>query len=282
MDTAAVNHRDSRFREATLLQNRALAKLERFRQRGLRNEIGAAFQGRSALEVGGPSSIFAKGGLLPIYPALARLDGCNFAQTTIWNDQHPELPQGTSLVGEASALPVADGAYGGFLASHVLEHVADALSTLAEWRRVLAADGAAVIVVPHKDYTFDHRRPVTTLEHFEADLDRRTQEDDLTHLPEVLALHDSRHDHFEGDADQFRRRGEDNARVRALHHHVFTTESFFHLLQRAGFSVQALVAARPYHVAAFCQDGADAITSGGPGSPLAQALRSSPFPSDRR
>ena len=48
------------------------------------------------------------------------------------------------------------------------------------------------LVVPHKDKTFDHNRPVTSLNHLEEDLDNDVDEDDLTHLPEILELHDLR------------------------------------------------------------------------------------------
>ena len=72
------------------------------------------------------------------------------------------------------------------LASHVLEHLANPLGALAEWRRVVGAGGHILLIVPQREGTFDHRRPVTKLEHLRADARELTGEDDLTHLPEIL------------------------------------------------------------------------------------------------
>lgn len=40
--------------------------------------------GATGLEFGGPSPIFSRGGLLPVYPLAGRIDNCNFARSTIW------------------------------------------------------------------------------------------------------------------------------------------------------------------------------------------------------
>lgn len=259
-----------------------LAKLERFRRRAVRQGIAAACAGRSGLEIGGPSPIFGCDGLLPIYPRLSQLDSCNYAESTIWDAQHSDTPKGRAFIGEATAIPVADGAYDVFLASHVLEHSANALRALAEWRRVLAFGAPLVVILPHKDFIFDHRRPATTIEHFEQDAADGTEEDDLTHLPEVLSLHDSRHDFFNGSAADFERRGRDNFRVRALHHHVFTTASAHALLVRAGFEVDTLLAMRFCHIAALCRNPDPDRPIRQRAGVLEQALRDSPFPSDRQ
>ena len=42
------------------------------------------FRGKCGLEVGGPSRIFLKEGLVPIYPIVKELDGCNFSKETLW------------------------------------------------------------------------------------------------------------------------------------------------------------------------------------------------------
>ena len=41
---------------------------------------------RTGIEIGGPSSIFAWGGLIPVYPHARRIDNVNFASKTIWED----------------------------------------------------------------------------------------------------------------------------------------------------------------------------------------------------
>src|SRR5713226_8445532 len=82
----------------------------------------------------------------------------------------------------------------------------------------------------YKDHTFDWRRPVTTLEHMISDYENQTAEDDLTHVDEILKLHDLSRDLPAGTPEQFRARSLNNSAVRALHHHVSPR---IHLLQCA-------------------------------------------------
>jgi hypothetical protein len=63
------------------------------------------------------------------------------------------------------------------LSSHCLEHVANPILALREWLRVMTPDGTLVLVLPHKEGTFDHQRPTTTLGHMIDDYER---EDDMT------------------------------------------------------------------------------------------------------
>jgi hypothetical protein len=43
-----------------------------------------ALRDKSGIEIGGPSSIFQLNNILPIYPYINSLDGCNFSNDTIW------------------------------------------------------------------------------------------------------------------------------------------------------------------------------------------------------
>src|SRR5256885_6905399 len=42
-------------------------------------------RGAGALEIGGPSVVFTRDGLLPVYPALAAVDGVQWAASTAWH-----------------------------------------------------------------------------------------------------------------------------------------------------------------------------------------------------
>ncbi len=181
-------------------------------------------RGRVALEIGGPSEIFALGPL-PIYAVLRSIDNCNYASQTLWEPEGFEQHYGRTFICEASFLNISDGSYNCVLSSHSLEHIANPLRALYEWRRVLTTDGLLLLVLPNKDHTFDWRRPVTTLEHMISDYDNQTAEDDLTHVDEILQLHDLSKDLPAGTQEQFRARSLNNAAVRALHHHVFSLSS---------------------------------------------------------
>jgi hypothetical protein len=84
----------------------------------------------------------------------------------------------------------------------------------------LKEDGLLVSVLPHKDGIFEWRRPTTRLAHMIEGYEKDVGDNDLTHLPEILALHDLEKDKPTGSAEQFRRRCLDNSFNRALHHHM--------------------------------------------------------------
>ncbi len=216
----------------------------------------AAAARRRGLEIGGPSDVFA--GALPLYRWAEQVDNVVFRAETLWAQNAGEgepfrfRPDraGVQYLREATALTgIADASYDFVAASHVLEHVANPLRALREWRRVLRPGGALVLLVPSKDATFDHRRPVTALSHLLEDEARGVGEDDLTHLDEILALHDLTRDPGAGTAAEFEARSRDNATHRALHHHVFDPETAAAALRTAGFRVDAVDLFRPFHIA---------------------------------
>jgi SAM-dependent methyltransferase len=130
---------------------------------------------------------------------------------------------------------IADGSYDFLLASHILEHVANPLRALREFYRVLKPNGSALVIVPNRNHTFDHRRPVTTFAHLEADLAANRDESDMTHLEEVLALHDLAKDKPAGSPEEFRERCLRNREARCMHHHVFDLALLDRSLRHAGF-----------------------------------------------
>ena len=158
------------------------------------------FKGEVAIEIGGPSEMFSKSGLFPIYGLLDGIDNYNFNKDTYW---FGNIPGGSRIIfddgstkhyyqhiGEGTKLPVKSKTYKVALSSHTLEHIANPLKALFEWRRVLKPRGVLLLIMPHKGATPDHLRPDTEKEHFLEDYTNDTDEDDLTHLDEILELHD--------------------------------------------------------------------------------------------
>jgi len=188
------------------------------------------FAYKSGLEVGGPSGIFRNNGFVPIYKILHKLDGCNFSNTTIWEGQlkngenynYYKNKKGVQYISEAADLSlIPNSKYDFILSSNCLEHVANPLKAIEEWIRVLKKGGLLFLVLPNKEYCFDHNRSVTDFSHLISDYQNNTSEHDLTHLDEILELHDLNMDKIAGSLEQFKERSLKNFENRALHQHIF-------------------------------------------------------------
>src|SRR3989338_5668905 len=199
---------------------------------------------KDGLEIGGPTPNFRKTGPLPIYEVIASLEGVNFSQTTVWEGKLTEgknyhfeagRDDGQQYIREATELQgIPDSKYDFVARSHCLEHVADPIRALLEWRRVVKPSGYILLVLPLREKTFDHRRPLTTLAHLISDHEHAVGEDDLSHLKEVLALHDLELDYRAEYKEVFRKRCLDNRENRCLHHHVFNETNIKELIQHIG------------------------------------------------
>lgn len=110
-------------------------------------------------------------------------------------------PAHVDVIADGDVLPFKDDAADFVFASHVIEHFPDPIKALREWRRV--ARRYVVVVVPHRDRTFDAGRPLTTTE-------------------ELLA-----------------RAGKDLSGPEDMHWSVWTCESFLELCDALGLPVVA-------------------------------------------
>lgn len=216
------------------------------------------FQSRIGLEIGGPSDIFGKRGHIPVYPVAARIDNCNFGSHTVWEG---DISEGNSFMFDAGKVPgcqylveasnlqcIENSSYDFVLSSHCIEHLANPLEGLAEWIRILKQNGLLVLIVPHKDGTFDHCRPITSLKHLIQDFDSHTNEGDMTHLREILKLHDMSKDPGAGDFHFFQERSKRNIENRCLHHHVFDTRMAVEVVNYMGLQILSVELFHPYHI----------------------------------
>lgn len=183
---------------------------------------------KQGLEIGGPSGVFSKNNYFPIYEFIKNIDNVNYDKSTIWENCTPEngnyfngkirhqyICDGTNLK------PIKSDSYDFLLSSNNLEHIANPLKALLEWRRVIKKNGVMILVLPRKKSNFDQNREVTKMDHIRKDYDQNMGEDDLTHVKEILQFHDLKRDPHAGDFNNFQKRSLDNYRNRALHHHVF-------------------------------------------------------------
>lgn len=121
---------------------------------------------------------------------------------TVYKDAERELcgtARTVDLVAPGDELPFKDKTVDFVFASHVIEHFPDPVKALKEWHRV--ARERVVVVVPHRDRTFDRDR-------------------ELTPASELLERHAQG---FTSDEDK--------------HWSVWTRESFVEFCEAAGFEV---------------------------------------------
>jgi predicted SAM-dependent methyltransferase len=239
-------------------------KRKRIRQILTSQRIKNLHSKKNILEIGGPSKIFSQSGLMPIYPELATLDNCNYSENTVWNKAAAEDANSSDIFGtvninrqyicEADDLKdIPSSTYDAVISSHVIEHIADPLSALEEWQRVLVKHGALILIVPHKTGTFDHKRSVTCFKHLLDDYHNKVGPDDMTHYSEILEMHDIDMDTGIESYAELKQRSKNNFENRCLHHHVFDTELVRRMIIHAGYELLLIKFYGPCHIIAVAR-----------------------------
>lgn len=203
------------------------------------------FAGKSGIEIGGPSGIFNITGYLPLYETAKTIDGVNFSNSTVWEGDISQgynykyyNKTGYQYISEGSNLEdIQDSNYDFVLSCNNLEHMANPLAAVFEWKRILKDEGVLLLVLPSKKVNFDHERPYTTKEHLINDYNNKTAEDDMTHLNEILKLHDLSRDPQSKSYDNFVMRSHDNFKNRCIHHHVFDQDLLSEIIKFCGMKV---------------------------------------------
>jgi SAM-dependent methyltransferase len=247
------------------------------------------------MEVGGPSRIFSDGALLPIYPLARAIDNFNIASCAVEDEQedHTTVPDPGSLmlvnkvIEDGAVLDeVPDATYEFAASSHALEHFANPIKALVEWKRTLGSGGALLLCVPHKDGTFDHRRPTTEFSHIVEDFRSDMGQDDMTHMREAIDMADLSKAPWI-TREEYVEKCSRNPEFRYIHHHAFVTETVVRMVDHGGFRIVRVFTHRPHQIVLLAEKtvepeehvhqlNARFIEAG------ASWRRRSPFPSDRR
>jgi SAM-dependent methyltransferase len=215
---------------------------------------------KHGLEIGGTSATFGDTGILPLYRHLAGLDNAVYSSFTPFSNDpsgqafhfHPQKAAGRNMILESSALhTIEEASYDFVLSSHSLEHCANPIKALKEWQRVLRPGGAVIIILPHSRYTFDHLRPLTSVDHMLEDWRSDVGEDDRTHIEEMSSLLDF--SRTTAKREELLPELADNFRSRCVHHHVFDEANSRTLLEAAGLKVSVMEFVRPYHIVCLCR-----------------------------
>ena len=120
---------------------------------------------------------FCCNGFLPIYSKILSLDNVNFSYSTVWEGvlsvENPfifENKHGKQIISEGSSLKqIKDETYEFILSCNNLEHLANPILAILEWKRILTKDGILLIILPNKKANFDHKRKKTSIEHLIED-----------------------------------------------------------------------------------------------------------------
>ena len=194
------------------------------------DRFGNFFKNKSGLEIGGPSPAFMKNGYMPIYKIMGTLDGVDFSNSTVWVENIEEIKGfiingksvGKMYITDATDLTqIHDNTYDFILSSNNIEHIANPMKAMEQCMLKLKPNGVLVMVVPRKEVNFDHKRETVKFTHLLDDYNNCIDEHDLTHLDEILELHDLPIDPPAGTFEQFKERSLKNYENRCLHHHVF-------------------------------------------------------------
>jgi SAM-dependent methyltransferase len=222
-----------------------------------RQEYMAYFKDLKGLEVGGPSRVLSSKGFLPIYNVISGLDGCNFSANTVWEGnisegetfKYDKNKVGRQFIADATDLSViGSDAYDFVLSCHSLEHIANPIKAILEWKRVIKDGGYMLLVLPHKDRTFDRKRPVTTLDHMIQDYKQDTGEEDQTHFEDAIRLHDVSMDPGLKNPALLAERTANNFENRCVHHHIFNTPLLLQLVDYTGFQIIKASLFTPYNI----------------------------------
>jgi SAM-dependent methyltransferase len=219
-------------------------------------------KGKVGLEVGGPSSFFLPLSYFPVYLFARRIDVVNYSDKTVWEGQITEgntyhyfkNKTGHQYIAEATDInKIKSSSYDFVLSCHSLEHIANPVKALFEWKRVLKKKGILVVVLPSKNITFDHKRSYTSYEHILSDYQNNVGENDNTHFEEIIKLHDVEKDPGLLSAKELYTRTLENYKNRCVHHHVYSLPLVKQLLEFCGYSVLYQQEVHNFHLVTIAQ-----------------------------
>lgn len=215
------------------------------------------FKYKIGVEIGGKSFVFSEDGPVPFYKVIQNLDNINFCDQTFWGTYtegenfifNPKKQIGKQIIADATNLSILqDNSYDFMFSSHVIEHIANPIKALFEWKRIIKTSGYLVIIAPNMRYTYDRKRPLTKFDHILDDYLKDTLESDSTHFEEVIKMHDIDFDSTVNLTEEHIKRTLENSQTRIVHHHTFQMPLLISIVEYCGFKIIDKQSFAPYHL----------------------------------
>ncbi len=145
-------------------------------------------------------------------------------------------PSDVDYVTDAANLFFAkDGTLDFVCSSHVLEHLANPLRAISEWKRVIKEGGIIYAGIPDKRYMFDHKRDRTPLNHLINDFENDVDQTDETHILECIEKWDKK-----GDSGNIKEKTQEYIKGNLkshIHHHVWIIDDVKEIFEYMGLSI---------------------------------------------
>ena len=119
--------------------------------------------------------------------------------------------------------------------SHLLEHLANPLKAIVEWKRVIKEGGIIYVGVPDKRHTFDHKRDRTPLSHLIDDFEKGIDQTDTTHIAEFIE-NLNENEPCEGNSEQSPGHVINNPES-GVHHHVWIADDVKEIFEHMGLAI---------------------------------------------
>jgi hypothetical protein len=127
--------------------------------------------------------------------------------------------------------------------------MANPLKALKNWSRITKPGGFIVLLLPRKEFIFDHKRPTTTFSHLMTDYTTDMQETDNTHLEEFVRCYDENMNlgnvHSRSDVVRLAVRHSESG---VIHHHTWDDVLAAEAVTWAGFKVIEIGYYPPFHI----------------------------------
>lgn len=119
--------------------------------------------------------------------------------------------------------------------SHLLEHLANPLKAIVEWKRAIKEGGIIYVGLPDKRYTFDHKRDRTPLSHLIDDFEKDVDQADKNHIAEFIEKFDENKPYC-NNREQFQEDVMNNPEY-AVHHHVWILDDVKDIFEHMGLAI---------------------------------------------